>query len=256
MSVKIKELSKDLIKSANNNSFGGKRGDIEEHEYKVYCDRVLSWGLSERKTQKIVDKVYDYFSRAISLGAQHVSVAVAGASNYNAQKLDKSDKILSNSADFIDWFNEIEEQATRKKPNKIEWLIKNIIWGVSGEYSVNKEWKELAGRSRKDFEILYDELSKKYEFKKTSIPYKIHNNLIEVEDITQAPIYADDDFCVYKEQGKICIDFRMKPQRQLIVALKSRHFVWVSSQELWKATATDELIEWTKTISQKYEQYI
>ena len=256
MSVKIKELRKDLIESANNSSFGGKRGDIEEHEYKVYCDRVLSWKLSEIKTQKIIDKVYDYFSKAISLEAQHVSVAVAGASNYNAKKLDKSDKILSNSADFIDWFNEIEEQATRKKQNKIEWLIKNIIWGVSGEYSVSKEWKELAGRSRKDFEILYDELSKKYEFKKTSIAYKIHNNLIKIEDITQAPIYADDDFCVYKERGKICIDFRMKPQRQLIVALKSRNFVWVTSQGLWKATATDELIEWAKTISQKYEKYI
>lgn len=24
----------------------------------------------------------------------------------------------------------------------------------------------------------------------------------------------------------------------------------------WKATATDELIEWAKTISQKYEKYI
>lgn len=253
--IKIKELSKELIKKANSNSFSGKRGDIEEHEYKAYCERVISWHLSERKTQKIIDRVYDYFSKAISLDAEHVSVAVAGASNYNT-KLDKSDKILSNASDFTNWFNETEEQATRKRYNRIKWLKKNIILGVTGEYPVNKEWKELAGRSREDFEILYDELSEIYEFKKTSIPYKIHNNLIEVEQITQAPIYADDDFCAYEEQGKICIDFRMKPQRQLIVALKSRHFSWISAHEVWKATATDELRKWVETIAEKYEKYI
>lgn len=256
MNIKIKELNKEQIQKANNNSFGGKRGDIEAHEYEVYCSRVVSWGLSEKKTQKIIDKVYDYFSRALSLDSQHVSVAVAGASNYNAKRLDKSDKIMSNTAEFCEWFEDIEEQATQKKYSRVEWLVKNIIWGVTGGYSVNKEWKELAGRSRKDFDILYDELGKKYEFKKTSIPYKIHNNLIEVEQITQAPIYADEDFCVYEEQGKICIDFRLKPQRQLIVALKSRHFVWVAAHGLWKANSTSELKEWVSTIAERYEQYI
>ena len=61
--IKIKELSKKLIQRANNNSLSGKRGDIEEHEYKVYCERVISWRLSERKTQKIIDRVYDFFSK-------------------------------------------------------------------------------------------------------------------------------------------------------------------------------------------------
>lgn len=256
MNLKIKELNAEQIQRANNNSFGGKRGDIEAHEYDVYCNRVIAWGLSEKKTQKIIDKVYDYFSKALSLDAQHVSVAVAGASNYNPNKLDKSDKIFANTSEFCQWFEDIEEQATQKKYSRIEWLVKNIIWGVTGCYSVNKEWKELAGRSRKDFDILYDELSKKHEFKKTSIPYKIRNNLIEVELITQDPIYADEDFCVYEEQGKICIDFRLKPQRQLIVALKSRHFVWIATQGLWKATATDENREWAKAIAEKYERYI
>lgn len=253
--IKIKELSKKLIQRANNNSLSGKRGDIEEHEYKVYCERVISWRLSERKTQKIIDRVYDFFSKSIFLNAEHVSVAVAGASNYNT-KLDKSDRILSNDFDFTNWFNEIEEQATKKRYNRIEWLKKSIVFGVESEYSVNKEWKELAGRSREDFEILHDKLSEIYEFKKTSIPYKIHNNLIEVEQITQAPIYADDDFCAYEEQGKICIDFRMKPQRQLIVALKARHFSWISAHEVWKANATDELRKWVETIPEKYEKYI
>lgn len=254
--MNIKELSRSQIEQANSHSFGGKRGDITAHEYEMRCNSVIGWGLSEKKTQKILDKVYDYYARTISLESQHVSVAVAGASNYNARRLDKSDKILANSSDFLEWFNEIEEQATSKRYSRIGWITKEIIWGVQGGYSVNKEWKELAGRSRKDFEILFDELSKKFEFKKASIPYKIHNGLIEVEQITQVPIYSDGDFCAYEEQGKICIEFRMKPQRQLIIALKSRRFVWISAHNMWRADATEELVEWVKTIAERYEQYI
>lgn len=256
MNYQIRELSKEQISQANNNSFGGKRGDIEAHEYEVYCNRVVSWGLSEKKTQKILDKVYSYFSKSLSLASQHVSVAVAGGSNYNAKRLDKSDSIIANSADFCEWFNELEQQATQKRYSRIAWLVKEIIWGMNGEYPVNKQWKELAGRSRKDFEILYEELSKKHEFKKTSIPYKIHNNLIEVERIEQAQIYSDGDFCAYEEQGKICIEFRLKPQRQLVVALKARHFTWVAAHELWKADFSEDLKKWVLSIPERYEQYI
>lgn len=257
MAITIKELNQDQIRQANNNSFGGKRGDIAAHEYELYCNRVLSWGLSEKKTQKILDRVYDYMARSLSLDSQHVSVAVAGASNYNAKRLDKSDKIMANATEFVDWFKEIEDQATKKPYTRIEWITKSIIWGIQSGYSVNKEWKELAGRSRKDFEALYDKLVQKFgEFGKTTIPYKIRHNLIDVEQITQAPIYADDDFCAYEEQGKICITFRMKPQRQLIIALKARRFVWVAAHEAWKANATEELKAWVNTIAERYEQYI
>lgn len=256
MNYKIKELNKELIRLANNNSFGGKRGDIEAHEYEVYSNRVVSWGLSEKKTQKILDRVYDYFSRSLSLGSQHVSVIVAGGSNYNAKRLDKTDKIIANSANFCEWFYDLEQQATKKRYSRINWLVKEIIWGINGEYPVNKQWKELAGRSRKDFEILYEELSAKLEFKKTSIPYKIRNNLIEVEPIKQITLYSDGDFSSYEEQGKISIDFRLKPQRQLIVALKSCGFAWIAAHGVWRANATDEVRAWVLTIADRYEQYI
>lgn len=257
MSVEIKQLDQTQIEIANMNSFGGKRGDIDAREYEVYCNRVLSWGLSERKTQQIIDKVHQYFSRSLSLDAQHVSVAVAGGSNYNAKRLDKSDKIIKTGYEFCEWFTEIERQATKKTHSRVGWLVKSIIFGVNGDYAVNKEWKELAGRSRKDFEILYDELTKRHgEFKKTSIPYKIYHNLIDVEQFTKTVLYEDADFCAYEEQGKIRIAFRLNPQRQLIVALKSRHFAWVAAYEVWQATATDELREWAKTIADKYEKWI
>lgn len=254
--MEIKKLNKDLIKKANNNSFGGKRGDITEHDYEIYCQRVIGWNLSEKKTQKIVDKIYRYFSRSLALEAEHISIAVAGASNYNAKKLDKSDKILSNSAEFCEWFKEVEKEATRKPFYRIEWLKKEIIWSIQGTYSTTKQWRELAARSRGDFNKLYDALNKVKPFKKTSIPYKIYNDLIKIEPISQKPIYADDDFCAYEEQDKICIKFRMKPQRQLIVALKSRKFVWISSEEVWRTNSSDELVQFAKSIATVYEEYI
>lgn len=257
MNIEIKQLDQRLIEHANMHSFGGKRGDIDAHEYEVYCNRVISWGLSERKTRQLLDKVYKYFARSLSLDSQHVSVAVAGGSNYNAKRLDKTDQILKTSSEFCEWFAEIEEQATRKEYSRIKWLVKSIIWGVCGGYAVNKEWKELAGRSRKDFEILYDELTKKHgEFKKTTIPYKIYNRLTEVEPIVTEVLYRDNDFNVFEEHGKIFIAFRLNPMQQLKVALKSRRFFWNNTVRAWQATATDELREWVKTIAEKYEQWI
>jgi hypothetical protein len=52
------------------------------------------------------------------------------------------------------------------------------------------------------------------------------------------------------------IDYRLKPQSQLIVAMKSRGFIWISSYGKWRGKATEENTEWVKTIAEKYEQYI
>ena len=94
MSIAVKELNKDLIHRANSNSFGGKRGDISEHEYQVYVERVLSWPISEEKKQSILDKLHEKWSEMLKYEAQHVIVMVAGPAKYNSRKLDKSDKIL------------------------------------------------------------------------------------------------------------------------------------------------------------------
>ena len=72
----------------------------------------------------------------------------------------------------------------------------------------------------------------------------------------QKPLYADGDLTAYEEQGNICIRFRLKPQRQLIFALKSRRFIWISAHEIWRVAATDELTEWVKSIPERYEAYI
>lgn len=256
MGFKIKKLSEELIHRANNNSLTGKRGDLCRSDYESDCEKVLSWGFTEYKTQQLLDKVYAYHSKELSLSAQHVSAAVAGGSNYDVKRLDKSDAILSNAAEYHDWFKDTEEQAAAERPDILRNLIRSIIWGVNGEYNVNKDWKELAARSRQDFETLYERLNKEKKFKKSTIAYKLYHNLIAVDEIKQEVLYRDGDFSVIEENGKILIDFRLKPQRQLIVAMKSRYFYWDSHRYVWAATATDSLREWAKTIRNRYEQYI
>ena len=106
----IKELNKDDIWSANNNSMSGTRGDTSNHDYHVYAEKILSWNISDEKKRKLLDKLHDKWSEMLSHEARHVSVMVAGFSNYNAKKLDRSDKILKLSSDFCDWFDDLERQ--------------------------------------------------------------------------------------------------------------------------------------------------
>ena len=75
MNIVIKDLDSKLVERANNNSLNGKRGEQEEHDYQLYCKKAISWNLSERKTQKIINKIYTskdcvYFKRCVVLGVE------------------------------------------------------------------------------------------------------------------------------------------------------------------------------------------
>lgn len=256
MNININPLNPQLIAQANMQSFGGKRGDIAARDYRDYCNRVLSWGLSERKTQRMIDRVYQHFATALSLDAQHVSVAVAGAANYNAKRLDKSDKILKTSSDFCQWFEGLEKQATQKRYSRVYELQKIIIAGEFGGFSVTKQWKELAARDRKASDKLYQVLREKISFSKQSQAYKLYHCLTDVEPIVTDTLYQDNDFKAYEERGKIFVEFRLSPAPQLKSAMKGKRFAWNNAALAWQATATDELREWVKTLSVKYEQWI
>lgn len=54
MEIIVKPLDVDLIHQANMNSFGGTRGNTSNSDYHVYCDRVLSWPISDEKDRKSV----------------------------------------------------------------------------------------------------------------------------------------------------------------------------------------------------------
>lgn len=256
MSINIKPLNPQLIVQANMQSFGGKRGDIAARDYDDYCRRVLSWCLSERKTQRMIDRVYQSFANVLLLEAQHVSVAVAGAANYNAKRLDKSDKILQTASDFAQWFQDLEKQATQKRYSRVHELQKTIAAGERNGFSTAKEWKELAARDRAAFEELYQTLSEKAPFRKQSQAYKLYHRLSTVEPIVTDVLYQDNDFKAYEEHGKIFVEFRLLPAQQLKSALKGKRFTWNNAAMAWQATATDELREWVKTLAVNYEQWI
>lgn len=92
--VTVRELNRQQIQIANNNSMSGKRGDGSEHDYKVYAQKILDFQISDEKKQKLLDVLYEKWSKLLSYEAQHVSVMVAGPARYNAKRLDKSDQIL------------------------------------------------------------------------------------------------------------------------------------------------------------------
>ena len=185
-----------------------------------------------------------------------MSVAVAGAANYNAKRLDKSDKILQTASDFGQWFRDLEKQATQKRYIRVYELQKTITAGECNGFSVAKQWKELAARDRAAFEELYQALNEKTPFSKQSQAYKLYHRLSAVEPIVTDVLYQDNDFKAYEERGKIFVEFRLSPAPQLKSALNGKRFVWNNAVLAWQATATDELREWVKTLAVKYEQWI
>jgi len=254
----IKELSKELINVANNNSFGGKRGDISEHEYKVYAQRILDFPISDEKKQKLLNTLYDKWSKLLSYEAQHVSVAVAGGSNYNAKRLDKSDKVFELTSEIVEWYENIVKQVdtSKNRLSRISSLIQAITWGVSGGYNVTNDWRKLAEISKEDFKKTYETLNEKYPFKKSTVAYKLYHDLDNVQEKKKDAFYDNADYEAYTEGDRAYIKFTLKPKRQLIIALKSRGWWWNAHENAW-STYLDKLDkEWVCSISERYKDYI
>lgn len=69
-------------------------------------------------------------------------------------------------------------------------------------------------------------------------------------------IYSNDDFNAYEYNDRVFIKFTLKPQRQLIVALKSRGYWWNAHEGAWSTYADKADREWIKTISERYGKYV
>lgn len=254
----IKQLNKDLIQRANSVSFNGTRGDKSEHDYKVYVNRIMELTISDERKQKLLDTLYDKWSKLLNYESQHVSVMVAGPAKYNAKKLDKGDQILRMYSEIGEWYDEIQRQSdiSRRTKSKVESLIEKITWCVSDGFSVTDEWKKLAKISKDDFKKLYEKLNEKYPFKKNTVAYKLYHNLDEVIEQKKEIICDNADYVAYTEGNRAYIKFTLRPKRQLIVALKSRGWWWNSRENVW-STYLDRLDrEWVKNISAQYQKYI
>lgn len=262
MSIAVKELDKDLVCQANNNSFGGKRGDISEHEYQVYAERVLSWPISEEKKRSILDKLHEKWSEILKYEAQHVSVMVAGPAKYNSRKLDKSDKILELSGEFSRWFKDLEDQVKRgqQKNDKAEKLLRMIEFCRKPDNPCDptSHLAELAMYDNASFVRIYEELYPEYKWRKNSTIAKLYQKSLagEIKEIRKEVFFEDANLTAYTEGDRVYIKFLMRPKRQLIVALKSRGWWWNSGKNAW-STYPDKLDrEWVESISERYAQYI
>lgn len=258
----VKELNRELISRANSNSFGGKRGDISEHEYNVYAEKIISWPISEAKKQNILDKLYQKWSEILKYEAQHVSVMVAGPARYNPRKLDKSDRILELSSELYQWLKDLEGQVqeSQRKNNKAESLLKTIEFCRSSDNPCNPtdHLAELALYDNQTFIRLYEEMYPEYKWRKNSTIAKLYQKSItgELKEIRKEIFFEDDNFTAYTEGDRAYIKFVMRPKRQLHVALKSRGWWWNSYQSAYSTYLDRVDKEWIATISTRYAQYI
>ena len=258
----VKELNQNLVHQANSNSFGGKRGDISQNEYKAYAEKVMSWPISELKKQNILDKLYEKWSEMLRYEAQHVSVMVAGPAKYNARKLDKSDKILELSSRFCEWFKDLENQVKQgqQKNDKTERLLSMIEFCRRPDNPCDPRnyLAELSMYDNAAFVKLYEELYPEYKWRKNSTIAKLYQKSItgELQEIRKEVFFEDENLTAFKEGDRVYIKFLMRPKRQLIVALKSRGWWWNSNKNAWSTYPEKLDKEWVATISEKYAQYI
>lgn len=258
----VKELNPELINRANNNSMMGTRGKISSHNYKALADKILSWPISEAKKQNLLDKLYKKWSTILNYEAQHVSVIVAGPANYNARKLDKTDRILSLYHDISVWIEGLEEQIKQGqvKDDKAKRLMEMIEFCRKSDNPCNptNDLAELALYDNQTFIRLYEEMYPEYKWRKNSTIAKLYQKSIagELKEIRKEIFFEDDNFTAYTEGDRAYIKFVMRPKRQLHVALKSRGWWWNSYQSAYSTYLDRVDKEWIATISTRYAQYI
>lgn len=261
MEISIRPLDPSLVHQANMNSMGGKRGDLSVTSYEGYCERVLSWPISDEKKQKIVDQIYQKLSEQLRHEARHVSVMVAGPSGYNPKKLDHSDMILRLSAEFVEWFKDLESQIQRpeSEDSKRASLLRTIEFADSRpELDPTASLAELAMVDNAKFIELFEAMQPKYRWRKNSNIYKLYLASKEgkVKEIRPEVFFENADLTSFTEGDRAYIRFTMKPARQLIVALKSRGWWWNSGKRAW-STYLDRLDkEWVAGISERYAKYV
>lgn len=260
--MKIKELDKRMIEIANSNSFNGNRGILRENSYKRYIEMVLNWNISDDKKQTILDKLYNKNMEILKYEAQHVSVMVAGPAKYNSKKLDKSDKILELSHNLCAWIEELEEQINEFKEDSNTDEAKELLIRIKRLYELKlnptNDIMKLAFVNNEIFIKTYEKYNEVFKWRKNSNIYKLYKESLngEINEIKKEIFFEDDNLTAFIEGDRAYIKFIMKPQRQLIVALKSRKWWWNSYKKAWSTYLEKLDKEWVSKISKKYAKYV
>lgn len=263
--MQIKELDKNLIERANSCSFNGTRGKLRESSYKNYVDMVLGWDISEDKKKKILDKLYEKNMEILKYESQHVSVMVAGPARYNPKKFDKSDKIFELGHNLCVWLEELEKQVKEFKQDKNTDNIdetKRLIRGIDRLYELKIDPRDdimkLAYVNNEAFIKIYEKYNEIFNWRKNSNIYKLYQKSLngEIQEKKREVFFEDGNFIAYIEDDRAYIKFIIRPQRQLIVALKSRKWWWNSYKQAWSTYLEKLDRDWVENISEKYAKYI
>ena len=258
----VKELDPKLIELANSNSFGGLRGYFSDKDYRKNAERICSWNISDAKKQKLLDKLHQKWTALLSQEAKHVSVMVAGPAKYNARRLDHSDRIIELSKQIYDWLENLESQTrgNQVRDDKAEELISAVNFAKQPDNPCNPttSLSELAFYDKDAFMKLYDELYPTYKWRKNSTIAKLYAQAKAgtLKELKKEVFYEDENLTAYTYGDRAYIKFMLKPQRPLIVALKSRKWWWNSYESAW-STYPDKLDkDWVASISERYAQYV
>ena len=272
--VVIPELNRRDIETANGNSMFN-RGDNSARDYQRYVNRVLGWDIADSKKQQIIDQIHKRWTRKLSLEAQHVPITVAGPARYNAKKYDKSEQILRDAHDFVTWFEKIEESVRESKrqyedtsakdAKRAEEHFKEALargWFTSPTTIANA-LTPIAQYDPARFVELYDEMDKKYRFRKNTTAAKIYDK-IKAGTYQGAPkaqkLLETDNLNAYRKRidagERVFIKFTTRPKPQLIYALKKRGWHWNALESAWSVPVDKYDKEFVASIDDRYEEYL
>ena len=104
----------------------------------------------------------------------------------------------------------------------------------------------------------YEKYNEVFKWRKNSNIYKLYKESLngEINEIKKEIFFEDDNLTAFIEGDRAYIKFIMKPQRQLIVALKSRKWWWNSYKKAWSTYLEKLDKEWVSKISKKYAKYV
>ena len=272
--VVIPELNRRDIETANGNSMFN-RGDNSARDYQSYVNRVLSWDIADSKKQQIIDQIHKRWTRQLSLEAQHVPISVAGPARYNPKKYDKSEQILRGAHDFVTWFEKIEESvkeskrqyedtsaadAKRAEEHFRYYLERGLITSPT---MIANALTPIAQYDPARFVELYDEMDRKYRFRKNTTAAKIYDR-IKAGTYQGAPkaqkLLETDNLNAYRKRidagERVFMKFTTRPKPQLVYALKRRGWHWNALEGAWSVPVDKYDEEFVSFIDDRYAKYL
>ena len=167
------------------------------------------------------------------------------------------------SHEFSEWFDDLRKQVEEakkeeSKDEKVKYITRGIKRLIELELDPTKDIMSLATIDNKKFIETYEQLQPKFKWRKNSNIYKLYAASLngEVKEIKKEVFFEDENLIAYIKGDRAYIRFIMRPQRQLIYALKSRKWWWNSYEKAW-STYLDKLDrKWVSMINERYSKYL